>query len=257
MKINGHIEYSRPYPSPNKDVSLLEITYWSEDALVKGLLAIPKCEATEGILYLRGGIQSVGMVRPARIAEIACEGMVVFAPYYRGNRGGQGKDEFVGIDRYDAVNGVDVLKQFVKGAIHVFSFSRGGIMALWTGILRSDIASIVTWGGVSDLLLTYEERVDMRRMMKRVVGSPQKYPHIYEKRTPLHRIQEISCPVCIIHGKQDDHVSFEHATRLAAALERQQKHVETWFYEQYTHYFPMKINHEVVQKACEWMKKQK
>ncbi len=256
MKINGHIEQSRPYPSPNPTVSLTEITYWSESVLVKGLLAIPNEETTDGLLYLRGGIQGVGMVRPARIAEIASEGMVVFAPYYRGNRGGQGKDEFVGVDRYDAVNGVDVLKQFVNGSLHVFAFSRGGIMALWTGILRQDIASIVTWGGVSDLLLTYEERVDMRRMMKRVIGSPQKYPAIYEERTPLSRVGEITCPVCIIHGMKDDNVSFEHATRLVDALQKEQKRYETWFYETYTHYFPMKMNHEVVQRACAWMKNQ-
>lgn len=134
------------------------------------MLAEPKAEGTyDGFLYLRGGMQSIGMVRPARVAQFAAQGFIVFAPYYRGNRGGEGRDEFAGQDRYDAVHGVDVLKQFCNDNIHVFGFSRGGIMALWTAILRKDITSVVTWAGVSDATATYWERTDMRRMMKRVI----------------------------------------------------------------------------------------
>ena len=59
-------------------------------------------------------MQHVGMVRPSRIAQFASQGFVVFAPYYRGNRGGEGRDEFAGADRLDAVNAVDVLKQSPK-----------------------------------------------------------------------------------------------------------------------------------------------
>ena len=44
-------------------------------------------------------------------------------------------------------------------------------MALWIAILRNDITSLVTWAGVSDIYLTYEERLDMRKMMKRVIGG--------------------------------------------------------------------------------------
>ena len=114
-----------------------------------------KKETYEGILYFRGGMQSIGMVRPARIAQIASEGFIVFAPYYRGNRGGEGKDEFAGEDRLDAVYGVDVLKAILScsNRIHLFAFSRGGIMALWIAILRNDITSLVTWAGVSDIYL--------------------------------------------------------------------------------------------------------
>lgn len=258
MKINGAIESMRPYPSPNPIVTLTEISYWSEQTLVKGMLAMPVAEGTyDGILYLRGGIQGVGMVRPARIAQFASEGFVVFAPYYRGNRGGGGRDEFGGIDRYDAVHGVTVLQQFSNGRTHAFAFSRGGIMALWTAILRDDITSVVTWGGVSDMKLTYEERVDMRRMLKRVIGgSPTKVPEAYDARTPLFEIARITCPVLIIHGLKDDNVSIEHATRLENALSMHQKRYDTIYEPQYTHYFPIDANQMTVQKACRWMQAQ-
>lgn len=258
MRISGTIESSRDYPSPNPDIRLREITYWSEGIRVKGMLACPnQAGQYDGMLYLRGGIQGVGMVRPARIAEFAAQGLVVFAPYYRGNRGGEGRDEFGGVDRFDAVHGVEVLKQFSTTRVHVFAFSRGGIMALWTAILRHDITSVVTWGGVSDMTLTYQERVDMRRMLKRVVGgTPTKMPEAYHARTPLFRVNEISCPVLIIHGAQDDNVPIVHAKLLEAALKVAHKSYETWYKEQYTHYFPVAANRQVVADACDWMKQQ-
>ena len=84
-KRNGVVVHRRPYPSPNPHIALEEITYWSDGLKVKGLMAEPITEGNyEGILYLRGGMQHIGMVRPARIAQFASQGFVVFAPYYVG-----------------------------------------------------------------------------------------------------------------------------------------------------------------------------
>jgi dipeptidyl aminopeptidase/acylaminoacyl peptidase len=259
MKVDGTIELKRPYPSPNPHVRLTEILYWSCGYRIKGLLAEPvKRGKYEGMLYLRGGIQNIGMVRPARIAQFASQGLVVFAPYYRGNRGGEGRDEFVGDDRFDATSGVDVLKQFLdSNRVHIFAFSRGGIMALWTAILRKDITSVVTWAGVSDTILTYLERKDMRRMMKRVIGgTPTNSPEMYELRTPLTRLSAINSPVLIIHGLKDQNVSFKHAILLEAALLDHKKEVESWYFKDLTHYFPTQINMKIVRELCKWMKQQ-
>lgn len=259
MKVNGTIEQKRPYPSPNPHVRLTEVLYWSCGYRVKGLLAEPLFEGNhEGILYLRGGIQNVGMVRPARIAQFAAQGFVVFAPYYRGNRGGEGRDEFAGEDRYDAVYGVDVLKQFLRvHRIHLFAFSRGGIMALWAAILRDDITSTVTWSGVSDIILTYEERNDMRRMMKRVIGgSPNTAPDAYDDRQPFAHIKDITCSLLIIHGKKDVNVGIEHARRLEEALVKEEKVFETWYFSEYDHFFPSEINKQIINDLTLWMKQQ-
>ena len=84
----------------------------------------------------------------------------------------------------------------VINRIHLFAFSRGGIMALWIAILRNDITSLVTWAGVSDIFLTYDERTDMRRMMKRVIGgTPTKNVEAYENRNAL---------AAGVTGKRDD-----------------------------------------------------
>ena len=256
---NGKIFSMRNYPSPNAEIRLDEITYWSQGLRVKGLLARPKAPGNyEGLLYLRGGLQSIGMVRPARIAQFAAQGFVVFAPYYRGNRGGEGKDEFAGADRFDAVYAADVLKQFITyDKIHLYGFSRGGLMVLWTAILRDDIQSLVTWAGVSDATATYWDRVDMRRGLKRIVGgTPNKVPENYDERTPLFEVEKINVPVLIIHGTNDQHVSIDHAYDLELYLKDAGKHVESWFSFGLKHHYPPKLNQATVKKLCEWMKLQ-
>lgn len=111
-------------------------------------------------------------------------------------------------------------------------------MALFTGITFPNVASVVTWGGVSDMFLTYVERKDLRRMMKRVIGgTPSKYPERYQYRTPLFQLECLEAPILIIHGARDKNVSVEHAYRLETRLKELNKRVESWYFTEYTHYF--------------------
>lgn len=249
------------FPSPHPEIAVSLVTYMSDGLKVKGLLAEPKAAGQyPGFLYLRGGIKNVGMVRTGRIIQFAAEGFVVMAPFYRGNRGGEGREDFAGEDRKDALSALEILYQHPKvdiDNVHVFGFSRGGVMALLTAIHDSNLASIVTWGGVSDMALTYEERVDLRRMMKRVIGgTPSKVPEAYAVRTPLHDIEALHIPVLIIHGARDHNVSVEHAYRLINELDKYDKSYTAWIYDEYTHYFPPRINRELVRNLTGWMKKQ-
>ncbi|WP_409306063.1 alpha/beta hydrolase family protein [Peribacillus sp. SCS-155] len=256
---DGTIIDKRRFPSPHPGIYLYLVTYMSGGLKVKGLLAEPNDgKHYDGFLYLRGGIKNVGKVRPSRITQFAAQGFIVFAPFYRGNQGGEGDEDFGGEDRYDAISGFKLLEyhdRVKRDCIHIFGFSRGGVMALWTAIHCKTAASLVTWGGVSDMFLTYVERSDLRRMMKRVIGgSPNKYPNEYEIRTPLFRADEIDVPVLIIHGEKDTNVSVEHAFRLEKTLKMKRKYVESWYFTQFTHYFPPAINRQVVRDLTRWMK---
>lgn len=256
---NGKIISRRRIPSAHPRIELSIVTYYSDGMKIKGLLAEPTGKSYDhGLLYLRGGIKSVGQVRPARIIQFAVQGLVVFAPFYRGNRGGEGTEDFAGKDRMNAFSAYHLLKnhQRVK-KVHIFGFSRGGLMALFTAVRFPDVASVVTWGGVTNLFLTYEERKDLRRMMKRVIGgTPKKYPERYRERTALFYLETIQAPILIIHGKKDRHVSITHAYQLESHLKRLNKQVSTWYFPQYTHYFPPAINRRVIQELTAWMKKQ-
>ncbi|RBW71391.1 alpha/beta hydrolase family protein [Bacillus taeanensis] len=258
---NGVIIDKQRIPSPHPRIYLYVVTYISEGLKVKGMLAEPQwADKFPGFLYLRGGIKTVGMVRTARVIQFAAEGFVVMAPFYRGNKGGEGKEDFAGKDRYDAVHAVSILMNHSKvkrDSIHVFGFSRGGVMALWTALLKPSIRSVVTWGGVSDMTLTYEERVDLRKMMKRIIGgSIWKVPDHYEARTPILQLDQLRAPVLIIHGVKDENVGIEHAYRLKGALEKRNKQVTSWIYEEYDHYFPPHFNRYIVSELTKWMKSQ-
>lgn len=251
--------HKQKFPSPHPEIELSIITYISNGLKVKGLLAEPKNnEVYDGFLYLRGGIKNVGKVRPARIVQFASEGFIVFAPFYRGNQGGEGNEDFAGIDREDAFFAFQLLSSIDRvKKVHIFGFSRGGVMALLTGIQFSEAASVVTWGGVSDMFLTYEERNDLRRMMKRVIGgTPTKVPEQYRFRTPLYHLEKLEAPVLIIHGRKDQNVSAEHAYRLEKRLTALDKKVDSWYFDEYTHYFPPGINRKIVADLTCWMKRQ-
>ncbi|GEL09055.1 alpha/beta hydrolase family protein [Salisediminibacterium halotolerans] len=207
---------------------LHEITYRSGDCRVKGLLVTPQHKnCGEGILYLRGGIKHIGMVRIPRLTQFANEGFTVFAPYYRGNEGGEGEEDFGGRDREDAFSGFDVLQEYLTGeaTIHIVGFSRGGIMAGLTAVNRVS-ASVTFWGGVADCFLMYQERPDLRKMLRRTFsGPPEQSAEIYKERSPLYFAERISCPIFIIHGTHDKHVSFRHAAELNEALLKLDKDV--------------------------------
>lgn len=257
---NGQIISKRRFPSAHPRVELSIVTYTSGGLKVKGLLAEPEDQIDgHALLYLRGGMKRIGQVRPGRILQFASQGFIVFAPFYRGNRGGEGNEDFAGNDRVDAMSAFLLLKAHPRVTkVHLFGFSRGGLMALFTAIQFPDVASVVTWGGVSNLFLTYRERPDLRRMMKRVIGgTPRRYPNRYRQRSALFFLENIQAPVLIIHGEKDQHVSIIHAYQLARRLKRQNQQVTAWYFPQYTHYFPPEINRKVVKGLTRWMKKQR
>lgn len=105
------------------------------------------------------------------------------------------------------------------------------------------------------MFLTYVERKDLRRMMKRVIGgSPKKVPSRYKFRTPLYEMENLKAPVLLIHGRNDHNVSVEHSYRIEKRLKELGKPVESWYFDDYTHYFPPVMNRKIVDDLTNWMK---
>jgi dipeptidyl aminopeptidase/acylaminoacyl peptidase len=239
---DGEMISKEPIRCHIKHMSLFLITYMSQGLKVKGYLAVPNCSSPlPPLIYCRGGIRRVGMVRKHRIIILAQRGYAVFAPFYRGNEGGEGREDFGGEDRYDLFHAVSLMQslpEVIPGPVPLLGFSRGALMALLAGAFCPGAGPIVVWGGVSDLWATYEERVDLRRMLKRVVGHPQKQADAYLQRSPVHWANLIKPPVFIIHGTMDIQVDVSHARKLAGALEVAGKDYAMELYEGRGHRFP-------------------
>ncbi|MBO8170277.1 MAG: S9 family peptidase [Bacillaceae bacterium] len=245
-------------PEFHPNARLYHVTYPAQNLKVTGYLAVPRGDGPFPVLvYCRGGIGNVGMTKLAWVSRIVEKGVMVFAPFYRGNRGGEGREDFAGEDRYDVIDALPLLAEHPladAGRIHLFGFSRGALNALFAAMESPIPRSVAVWGGVSDLAMTYEERVDLRRMLKRVIGGPPwKLPEAYRERSPIFHVQNLPCPVCIIHGTKDQQVSIRHADRLADALQKVEKPYERLIYEGLGHHFPPPFFDQAIRRMLRWM----
>lgn len=209
------------------------------------------------LIYCRGGVSNFGLVRPHWVDSLASRGFVVFAPCYRGSEGGEGRDEFGGADRED-VNAAYRLLQalpFVQADhITLMGFSRGAINAAITAAEMKGIRSLVLWGGVADLARTYEERIDLRRMLKRVLGgSPAKRPEAFAERSPLRLADRIRCPVLIIHGTRDKQVDAEHGWSMHRRLRELGSPPEMHLYEGCGHLLPYLVHEAAIDRMLDWV----
>lgn len=197
-----------------------EVTYVVDHLKVRGLLMKPKLSVKRIVIYLRGGKGQVGKVRTGRLMQFADTNTLVFGPYYRGNNGSEGKDEFYGGDLNDVREAIHILhKSYPNAAIHMIGFSRGGLQGLLT-FQDLPVSSLILWGGVSNIHLMYEERVDLRGMLRRMIGHPKKQAEAYEKRDAIAQIHENSPPIFIVHGGKDKQVGIHQAKFLENELKR-------------------------------------
>ncbi|MFD0669858.1 alpha/beta hydrolase family protein [Cohnella sp. GCM10027633] len=210
------------------------------------------------LIYCRGGIGKVGAVQKHWIDSFAnIGGHIVLAPCYRGNEGGEGRDFFGGVEQED----VDALHRFAAslpfvdaGRISVLGFSRGAVNAARLAASNAKLSGLVLWGGVSDLARTYEERVDLRRMFRRVIGgTPSNRAPDYEARSPAAMAGRISCPTLIIHGTADEQVDYGHGLRMYEELNALGMPVEMHVYEGYGHHLPLKLHETAVRRMFDWL----
>ncbi|WP_098746612.1 alpha/beta fold hydrolase [Paenibacillus sp. EZ-K15] len=211
------------------------------------------------VLYCRGGIGRVGAVRLKWVEEFAAQGYAVFAPAYRGNEGSEGRDEFGGADTMDVISAIEWLSRISwidNNRIHLLGFSRGAINAAVAAALSPHVSKLILWSGVSDLAQTYEERIDLRRMMKRIIGgTPTKFPERYLLRSPIHYADRIQCPVLIVHGTRDEQVLVEHSYRMLDKLQEQGHRPEAHLYEGLGHHFPPPQHAAAINRMFDWLKK--
>jgi dipeptidyl aminopeptidase/acylaminoacyl peptidase len=90
-------------------IEINAVTYLSDGLKVKGYLLLPKTgENLPCVIYNRGGNREFGAFTDShaavRLGRIASWGYVVVASQYRGNAGGEGKEEFGGQDVNDVLN---------------------------------------------------------------------------------------------------------------------------------------------------------
>lgn len=220
-----------------------QITYPSDGLRVRGYVLEPESEGRfPCLIYNRGGNRSFGSLRRGFVARalgpIAASGYVVVASQYRGNMGGEGREEFGGADVNDVLNLIPLLEKHPKAdatRIGMYGWSRGGMMT-YMALTRTDrIRAAVIGGGSSDQFLEMLSRPDMERQ----VMEPLIPNYRANRERELHLRSAVrwpeklskSTPLLLLHGSADWRVQPESALNMAAALYRAQHPFRFVFFE--------------------------
>lgn len=220
-----------------------QITYLSDGLKVRGYLLEPESGGKfPCLIYNRGGNRSFGSLRRNFVARalgpIAAAGYVVVASQYRGNMGGEGREEFGGADVNDVLSLIPFLEQHPSAdaaRIGMYGWSRGGMMT-YMALARTDrIAAAVIGGGSSDQFMELRSRPEMERQVMEplipdyhanrerelTARSAVRWPEKISKKTPL----------LILHGSADWRVQPESALNMATALYRTRHPFRFVFFE--------------------------
>ncbi|MCH7722412.1 MAG: prolyl oligopeptidase family serine peptidase [Bacteroidetes bacterium] len=203
-----------------------KITYISDGLKVKGYIAYPKDITNKYpcVIWNRGGIGDRGAIDPFTakgvFGQIASWGYVVFTSQYRGNDGGEGKDEFGGSDLNDVLNLIPLADEFDCTVIDkwgIEGWSRGGMMTYLALTKNNHPAypaanfkcAIVT-GGIANLRCNSDESPFMRRLYEVTMGtySDDEFNQKCESRSIVNFPEKLSknTPMLILHGTDDNRV---------------------------------------------------
>jgi len=196
-----------------------KITYLSDGLKVKGYIAYPVNQSKKYpcIIWNRGGIANKGAIDSftARglFGQIASWGYVVLASQYRGNAGGEGKDEFGGEDVNDVINLLplaDELKFADSEKWAIEGWSRGGMMAYLTLTKNHNFKCAVVLGGIANLRCNSDESPFMRRLYEVTMGkyAEEEFKDKCETRSIVNFPEKLSktTPLLILHGTEDKRV---------------------------------------------------
>ncbi|HPS77834.1 MAG TPA: prolyl oligopeptidase family serine peptidase [Thermoanaerobaculaceae bacterium] len=234
------------------------LTYWSGGLRVKGYLGRPTPgSCLPAVIYNRGGNQEFGALEGWEIIPYVEAGFVAAASQFRGNGGGEGREQFGGADVDDVMNLVPLLKGLPEvdpERIGMTGFSRGGMMtylALKRQALAGshDIKAAVTVGGLADLLGDLDDHPHMIEVYQTFIpGWPDEKP--YQARSAVEWPDLINVPLLILHGESDDRVPVEQSRRLADLLTKAGKSVKLITYPGDNH--PLWANHWGLVEALAW-----
>jgi dipeptidyl aminopeptidase/acylaminoacyl peptidase len=212
-----------------EEVAVSAITYASDGLKVKGYLAVPKKgDKLPAVIYNRGGNRSFMEITDEaailRLGGLARAGYIVVASQYRGNDGGDGKEEFGGADVNDVLNLIPLLESLSRvdaTRIGMYGWSRGGMMT-YLALTRTDrIAAAIVASGVTDLPDMLSRRPEMGDVFVELIPnyadqkdealaarSAARWPERLSKKTPI----------LILAGTADWRVHPKQALDMAAAL---------------------------------------
>ena len=195
-------------------VNFSSITYMSDGLKIKGYMAIPKAKGIYPcIIYNRGGNRDFGAITDLQlgrfIGEVSSWGYVVIASQYRGNMGGEGKEEFGGKEVNDILNLIPLLnhiKEADTSRIGMYGWSRGGMMTYLALTKTNVIKAGVIGSGLADAFINTNKRHEMDTVFSELApGYFKNRDSVLRERSAVFWVDKIckTTPLLIMCGSSD------------------------------------------------------
>ena len=233
-KENDNWVYKKDYDYLN-NVSLEEIFYESDGLRVKAYLVMPKGTVKGGypsIIYNRGGNREFGSLNEYKmvfiLARVASWGYNVVASQYRGNDGGEGKEEFGGSDVNDVLNLIPLVGKLPNtnpDKIGMYGWSRGGMMTYLTLMKTDKIKAAVVGGALSDLKMMDDSRdgeMGEYVFSELMPNYAAEKDELLRERSAVFNADKLSktTPILLLHGTADWRVVPEESLNMALAMQK-------------------------------------
>lgn len=196
----------------HSQIDCQRIKYLSDGLKVAGFLWKPKNTAGQKlpvILFNRGGNREFGKLGPwGGIHRFAAEGFVVIASQYRGNDGGEGREEFGGADVRDVLNLIPLagsLDYVDMRNVFLYGVSRGGMMTYLALKNNIPVNAAAVVGGLTDMVSEARRRPGLvTNVWKEVIpGFDQRPEELMRERSAVYWADKINVPVLILQGGAD------------------------------------------------------
>lgn len=218
-----------PFVQGNIDATCYRIEYLSDGLKVMGYLGIPKMKGKHPcIIYNRGGNREFGKISnesfSSLCSQLCSKGYIVIASQYRGNDGGEGKEEFGGKDVNDILNLIPVLQSIPEAdtsRIGMFGWSRGGMMTYIALTETTKIRAAVVGSGLTDLKQLLKSRPAFDTMWAEMIpGYLENKEQILKQRSAVSFAKDMckSTPLLILQGTADWRVPSDQVFDLATIL---------------------------------------
>jgi len=213
------------------DITVSHILYRSGKAKMEALLFKPSGDGPYSALVMIHGHSTDCFLFKESGKGYAKANYVVFAPSMLGYGRSKGYSDFGGPKTLTGLlDGIEYLKSlpYVNSSkIGIYGFSRGAHAASLLTTQTKDLKCAVLVGGIYDFRVHYDwasaHLPGVKKIIEDEVGVSKKE---WTKRSVINYIENIECPILIIHGQKDERASVEQARILADALSKKQKNFE-------------------------------
>jgi dipeptidyl aminopeptidase/acylaminoacyl peptidase len=179
----------------------------------------------------RGKIESFNLVDFTRLSE---EGFVVLASQYRGNDGGEGREELGGADLDDVSNLLATASSLPYADttnIFMYGVSRGGMMTFLEMKRNLPIRAAAVVGAVYDLA-AFGARAPgvLAEAAKLIPDYAQRGTAALQERSVMNWPDAVNAPLLILHGANDEEVPATEALAFATKFSTLRKPYELVVY---------------------------